>query len=82
MVTTSGPSSVVQDYAGILFQIIVMLVLILAVFIVCWLPQMVSLLYAELRPDRYKQVSQVVPREPKPGVFYLNWRNISTCNKS
>nr|KAG5691317.1 hypothetical protein BaRGS_014016 [Batillaria attramentaria] len=33
-----------------------MLVLILAVFVVCWLPQMVSLLYSELRSDRTAQL--------------------------
>ncbi|KAL8564265.1 hypothetical protein ACOMHN_050876 [Nucella lapillus] len=33
-----------------------MLVLILVVFVVCWLPQMVSLLYSELRADRLKKL--------------------------
>ena len=38
-------------------QIIVMLVVILVVFIFCWLPQMASLLYSEYRRDKNNKVS-------------------------
>ncbi|XP_076459384.1 QRFP-like peptide receptor [Babylonia areolata] len=45
-----------RDQTRLRKKIIVMLVLILVVFIVCWMPQMVSLLYSEFRSNRSKQL--------------------------
>ncbi|KAK6170911.1 hypothetical protein SNE40_019196 [Patella caerulea] len=38
--------------------VIVMLVLILALFVICWLPLIITLLYAEYRPDKHSRLEE------------------------
>ncbi|XP_050391461.1 neuropeptide FF receptor 2 [Patella vulgata] len=39
-------------------KVIVMLVLILALFVICWLPLIITLLYSEYRPDKHSRLEE------------------------
>ena len=55
-------------------QVVVMLVIILTVFALCWLPFQISLLYAEHRPDQHISVSiGCTARYTSSDLLYILW---------